>query len=224
MDCFFLFFYYNWGNKHLSSVYLQVVKRKEGLRLSPLFLYVLNAISAGLLRVNNDGIHVFSQHLGHRNLILLLSGLAQVNKTAVLDRGRVRLRKGDIMRRIRPSGNCMMIRVLYHGARVQSFDALHDLSLALLTAVLLPVDSGVTQLLHYLQNQSKWSRWEQGELRNFARNRKCQLSTWLSSMLISSILLLAISTSSVSSSSMRFCSSSDCLRRRTEKKWLWITC
>lgn len=40
---------------------------------------------------------------------------------------------------------------------------------------------------------------------------KCQVITWLSSVLISSILLLAISTSSVSSSSMRFCSSRDCL-------------
>lgn len=48
-----------------------------------------------------------------------------------------------------------MFRFLYHRARVQSFDALHDLSLALLTTVLLPVDSGITQLLHYLQNQSK---------------------------------------------------------------------
>lgn len=94
---FFLFFFLittEKTNKHLSSVYLKVVQRKEGLRLSPLFLYVLNAISASLLRVNNDGVHVFSQHLCHSNLILLLSGLAQVNKTAILKRGRVCLRKG----------------------------------------------------------------------------------------------------------------------------------
>lgn len=92
---FFFLFYHNWEIKHkrLSSVYLKVVKRKEGLRLSSLFLYVLNAISAGLLRVNNDGIHVFSKHLRHSNLILLLSRLAQVNKTAILNRGRVCLRK-----------------------------------------------------------------------------------------------------------------------------------
>lgn len=69
------------------SGYLKVVKRKEGLRLSSLFLNILNTISAGLLRVNNDGIHVFPQHLCHSNLILLLGGLAQVNKTAILQRG-----------------------------------------------------------------------------------------------------------------------------------------
>lgn len=69
------------------SGYLKVVERKEGLRLSSLFLDILNTISAGLLRVNNDGIHVFSQHFCHSNLILLLSGLAQVNKTAILQRG-----------------------------------------------------------------------------------------------------------------------------------------
>lgn len=77
----------------MSSVYLKVVKRKEGLRFSSLFLNVLNTISACLLRVNNDGIHVFPQNLGHSNLILLLSGLAQVNKTAILNRGRACLLK-----------------------------------------------------------------------------------------------------------------------------------
>lgn len=41
----------------------------------------------------------------------------------------------------------------YHRARVQSFDTLHDLSLALLTTVLLSVDSGITQLFHYLQTK-----------------------------------------------------------------------
>lgn len=43
----------------------------------------------------------------------------------------------------------------HHRAWVQSFDALHNLSLTLLTTVLLPVDSGITQLLHYLYNKSK---------------------------------------------------------------------
>ncbi|KAF3860413.1 hypothetical protein F7725_000668, partial [Dissostichus mawsoni] len=38
-------------------------------------------------------------------------------------------------------------------ARVESFDALHDLRLALLATVLLPVDSGVSQLLHHLQQK-----------------------------------------------------------------------
>lgn len=93
MDFFFLITTEKTTHKHLSSVYLKVVKRKKGLRLSSLFLNVLNTISAGLLRVNNDGIHVFSQHLRHSNLILLLSGLAQVNKTAILNRGRVWLQK-----------------------------------------------------------------------------------------------------------------------------------
>lgn len=140
--------------EHLSSVYLKVVKRKEGLRLSSLFLNVLNTISAGLLRVNNDGIHVFSQNLRHSNLILLLSGLAQVNETAILKRGTVCLLKWheDVDQLSR---NCIIFRFPHHRARVQSFDALHDLSLALLTTVLLSVDSGVTQLLHYLQNQAK---------------------------------------------------------------------
>ena len=43
----------------------------------------------------------------------------------------------------------------YHGARVQPLDALHDLSLALLAAVLLPVDPGVSQLLHDLRGRKK---------------------------------------------------------------------
>lgn len=63
----------------LSSIHLEVVERKEGLRLSSLLLDVLDAISASLLRVNNDGVHVLAQHFGHSNLILLLSGLAQVD-------------------------------------------------------------------------------------------------------------------------------------------------
>lgn len=42
----------------------------------------------------------------------------------------------------------------YHRARVKSFDTLHDLGLALLTTVLLPVNSGISQLLHYLQQKS----------------------------------------------------------------------
>ena len=63
----------------LSSIHLEVVERKEGLRLSSLLLDVLNTISAGLLRVNNDCVHVFAQHFGHCDLILLLSGLAQVD-------------------------------------------------------------------------------------------------------------------------------------------------
>lgn len=41
----------------------------------------------------------------------------------------------------------------YHRAGVESFDTLHDLSFALLATVLLPVDSGVSQLLHYLQQK-----------------------------------------------------------------------
>lgn len=45
----------------------------------------------------------------------------------------------------------MLSQLPYHRARVESFDTLHDLSLALLATVLLPVDSGVSQLLHYLQ-------------------------------------------------------------------------
>lgn len=38
-----------YGLPVLCCIYLKVVKRKEGLRLPSLFLYVLNTISAGLL-------------------------------------------------------------------------------------------------------------------------------------------------------------------------------
>lgn len=65
-------------------MYLQVVERKERLGLSSLLLDVLDAVSARLLRVHNDGVHVLPQHLGDSDLILLLSGLAQVDQTAVL--------------------------------------------------------------------------------------------------------------------------------------------
>lgn len=71
-----------------SRVYLQVVERKEGLRLSSLLLNVLDTISARLLRVDDDGVHVFAQHLRHGDLIFLLSGLAQVDQTAVLETNR----------------------------------------------------------------------------------------------------------------------------------------
>lgn len=67
------------------SIHLKVVERKEGLRLSSLLLDVLNTVSASLLGVNNDGIHVLSQHFGHSDLILLLSGLTQVDQTAILE-------------------------------------------------------------------------------------------------------------------------------------------
>jgi len=43
----------------------------------------------------------------------------------------------------------------YHRARVEPLDALHDLSLALLPAVLLPVDPGVSQLLHNLRGHRR---------------------------------------------------------------------
>lgn len=39
---------------------------------------------------------------------------------------------------------------MYHRARVETLDALHDLGLALLPAALLSVDAGVPQLLHHL--------------------------------------------------------------------------
>lgn len=74
----------------LSNIHLKVVQRKEGLGLSSLLLDVLNAVSAGLLRVNNDGVHVLAQYFGHSNLVLLLSGLAQVNQTTIL-----RKKKGE---------------------------------------------------------------------------------------------------------------------------------
>lgn len=51
-----------------------------------------------------------------------------------------------------------MWQLSYHRARVESFDALHDLSLALLATVLLPVDSGVSQLFHYLQKKANNNR------------------------------------------------------------------
>lgn len=70
-------------------MYLQIVEGQEGLRLSSLLLDVLDAVSAGLLRVHDDGVHVLAQHLGHGDLKLLLSGLTQVDQTAVLQgRGR----------------------------------------------------------------------------------------------------------------------------------------
>lgn len=50
-----------------------------------------------------------------------------------------------------------LVDITHHRARVQSFDALHDLSLALLATVLLPVDSGISQLLHHLQQKPPWS-------------------------------------------------------------------
>ena len=70
----------------LHRIHLEVVEGQEGLGLSSLLLDVLNTISAGLLRVNDDGVHVLAQHFCHGNLILLLSGLAQVDQTAVLQK------------------------------------------------------------------------------------------------------------------------------------------
>lgn len=67
--------------------YLQVVEGEEGLRLSSLLLDVLDTVSARLLRVNNDGVHVLAQHFGHSDLIFLLSGLAEVDETTILRRG-----------------------------------------------------------------------------------------------------------------------------------------
>lgn len=43
-------------------------------------------------------------------------------------------------------------KVPYHRARIESFYTLHDLGLALLATVLLPVDSGVSKLLHHLNH------------------------------------------------------------------------
>lgn len=58
------------------GLYLQIVKRQKGLWFSSLLFNVLDAISAGFLRVHNNGVHVFSQHFGHSNLVFLLGGLA----------------------------------------------------------------------------------------------------------------------------------------------------
>lgn len=71
--------------RNISALYLQVVQRKKGLRLSSLLLNVLDTISARLLRVHDDGVHVFAQNLRNGDLIFLLSGLAQVDETAVLE-------------------------------------------------------------------------------------------------------------------------------------------
>lgn len=134
-----------------------------------------------------------------------------------------------------------LVNITHHRARVQSFDALHDLSLALLATVFLPVDSGISQLLHHLQQKPPRSLdvlytadistcHTQMELTTYiitkiqyhlCKSVRLCVCTWLSSMLISSILLLAISTSSVSSSSMRFCSSSDCLKDIGENLFEW---
>ena len=54
----------------------------------------------------------------------------------------------------------------YHRAGVKSFDALHDFSLALLATVLLPVDPGIAQLLHYLQQKPITT----GTLRDYFRD------------------------------------------------------
>lgn len=69
-----------------ACTYLEVVKRKKGLRLSSLLLNVLNTVSASLFRVNNDGVHVFAQHFGDSNLIFLLGGLTQVDQAAILEK------------------------------------------------------------------------------------------------------------------------------------------
>lgn len=43
-------------------------------------------------------------------------------------------------------------KVPYHRARIESFYTLHDLGLTLLATVLLPVDSGISKLLHHLNH------------------------------------------------------------------------
>ena len=140
--------------------YLQVVEGKERLWLPSLLLDVLDAVPPRLLRVHDDGVHVLPQHLGDGDLVLLLRGLAQVDQTAVLH-GETRRRREQCefrrcsMRTLQKGGGVVGLvkgGVLpYHGARVQPLDALHDLGLALLAAVLLPVDPGVPQLLHDLR-------------------------------------------------------------------------
>lgn len=146
-----------------TCTYLKVVKRKKGLRLSSLLLNVLNTVSASLFRVNNDGIHVFAQHFSNSNLILLLSGLTQVDQTSILKKGRVRriitdvsFRQAGVTHWLNAAGQQQ--RFPHHRAGVQSLNTLHDLGLALLATVLLSVDSSISQLLHYLQAKANNNR------------------------------------------------------------------
>lgn len=66
--------------------HLEIIQRQEGFRFSSLLFNVLDAVTAGLLRVHDDGVHVFAQHFGNGDLVLLLSGLAQIYEPAILER------------------------------------------------------------------------------------------------------------------------------------------
>lgn len=46
----------------------------------------------------------------------------------------------------------VVLTMPYHRTRIEPFNTLHDLCLTLLATVLLPVDSGVSQLLHHLKH------------------------------------------------------------------------
>lgn len=76
---------------HPPLTYLQIVEGQEGLGFTTLLFDVLDAVASGLLRVYDDGVHVLPQNLGHSDLVLLLSGLAQIDESPVLQTDRNRL-------------------------------------------------------------------------------------------------------------------------------------
>lgn len=76
-----------------SLTHIQVVNREEGLSLSSLLFYNLNAVTAHFCRGHHDGVHVMAKHLCDSELVFLVDGLTQVHQASILDAKREKKKK-----------------------------------------------------------------------------------------------------------------------------------